>query len=135
MCLDNLGAIALELGDFEGSTAAYASALEGYRSLGIQVGYVTALVGFAAIAARRGDGERGAMLLGASNAVSASLGTDLDATDRLFRDRCEAELRALLGDDAFAAAEAAGRAIDVDTAIRIALDGASEARPEPPGSA
>ncbi len=135
VCLDNLGAIALELGDVERSTSAFRSALEGYRSLGIQVGYVTALVGFAAVAARRGEGERGAMLLGASNAVSASLGTNLDGTDREFRDRCEAELRASLGDEAFAVAEAAGRAMGVDAAIRFALDGASEARPEPPGPA
>jgi hypothetical protein len=64
-----------------------------------------------------------AKLFGAAEAVRDALGTPLPPVDQADHDRCLAAVRAALGEDAFAAARAAGHAMDLEQAVAHALEG------------
>ena len=71
-----------------------------------------------------GLGDRCPRLLGAAEGLRDALGTPLPPVDRVDRDRSLAAARAVLGEAAFAAASAEGRAMEPEQAVRIALEGA-----------
>jgi hypothetical protein len=64
-----------------------------------------------------------AMLFGAAEAIRDALGTPLPPVDRADHDRCLAAVRAALGEEAFAAASAEGRAMELEQAVAYALEG------------
>lgn len=84
-----------------------------------QVGQ-SALEVCAGLAALRGEWEGAARLYGAAEAESARTGIRRDAVDESFVAPRMAEARAALGDAAFGAAEAAGRALAYEEALRAA---------------
>jgi hypothetical protein len=77
--------------------------------------------GLAATAAAEGCAERAARLFGAAEIWRALSGFPLPPTHRTIYDRDVAAALAQLGDDAFAGAWAAGRALTLDQAIAEAL--------------
>jgi tetratricopeptide (TPR) repeat protein len=80
------------------------------------------LEGVAAVAAGEGQAERAAHLLGAAEALFEALSAGLPPTQRVVHDRTAEAARAALGEEAFAAAWAAGRAMSLDEAVRVALE-------------
>ena len=93
---------------------------------------VSALAGLAHAA---GDVPRAARLVGAAAALLESIGiSDLMPTDQPEHERTVVAVRAALGDEAFAAAWSAGRALAPEDAIRDALQWAEEGHATPSAS-
>jgi len=65
--------------------------------------------------------ERVALLYGAATSLRTAIGAPLPSVDRTAHDHTITALRAALGDDAFAAAWAAGQALSLEHAIATAL--------------
>jgi len=80
------------------------------------------LEGLAATAAAEGRAERAARLFGATENWRSLVGFPLPPTHHTIYERDIATARAQLGDDAFAAAWAAGKALTLEQAIAEALD-------------
>lgn len=118
--LCNLGAVAFALGDFAAARASYAQAVEAALKLKNKVYVSWALDGFAALAASENDCESAARLAGAIENLRDSIGYELEAADRSFRDAYLTKTRHALGDARFARAYEAGQAIDLDEAIVLA---------------
>jgi len=81
-----------------------------------------ALSGLAGVAAVGGQALRAARLLGAAEARAEAAATYDDAADRLFIERMVASAVAQLGETAFAAARAEGRAMSFEQAADYALE-------------
>ena len=74
------------------------------------------------VAYARQDPARAARLLGRADALREETASrDDDPVERRVRDETEAELRARLGEDAYAAAYAEGRALALEDALALAL--------------
>jgi predicted ATPase/DNA-binding SARP family transcriptional activator len=86
------------------------------------------LVGFALVAAGRGDVERAAVLLGAAEATRRRTGTAAIGAERREAELVADAARTALGQAAFEAALAAGRDLDAAAALRGAL---TDAAPRP----
>jgi predicted ATPase/class 3 adenylate cyclase len=119
----NLGQTELELGDTEQAREHYREGL----SLAVQVGNrltrMYGLVGLAQVASVGGDCRRAACLFGAAEALREPMGAVLDDVDRDLYDRHVAATKSVLGDELFDAAWAKGRAMNLETASQLALDG------------
>jgi tetratricopeptide (TPR) repeat protein len=120
--LFNLGAVALEE-DSETAQASFEEVLSIGRELESKETMGFALDGLAAVAARRGAWERAARLAAAGEALREASGYELERADRAFRDRYLAEVRAALGEAAFAERVAEGRTMTVAELIRLAGEG------------
>jgi tetratricopeptide (TPR) repeat protein len=103
----NLGLTAQRRGRVEDARARFSGALEAFTRIGFrqQVGH--ALQGLAAVAAIAGDASEAARLLGSADALLADVGAG--ALDGAMVDETALASRARLGEDAYAAAYAAGR--------------------------
>jgi predicted ATPase/DNA-binding XRE family transcriptional regulator len=112
-----LGAVSYGTGDLVRAAALYWDSLERARTLGFEVILVSTLLGLAAVAADSGSPEEGAHLLGAAEAVAASLGAPIFPRDKPVRARALAALTVVLGPERLAAAREAGRALTVEDAI------------------
>jgi hypothetical protein len=77
---------------------------------------------FAGLAGRQGQWERAVRLLGAAEAVVQTLGRSLPVAMSEEYQRTVEGARSALGEAAFAAAWAEGRALTLDDAIVFALD-------------
>jgi len=114
----NLGFVALNCGDHTSAAREFAASLAAQRELGDRRRMAYSLEGFAFLAIAQGDAARGARLFGAVEAFRESVGS------RLFplpgRDRMVAQARALLGEEAFVGAWAAGRTMTLVQAIEEA---------------
>jgi predicted ATPase/serine/threonine protein kinase len=122
VALANLGALAYERGDPRAASASYREALAAARALGDTVGVSLSLDGLGAVAERRGDWERAARLAGAAEAMRATIGYELEHTDRAFRDNYLSVVRERLGETALEAALAEGRAMTLEQAARTASE-------------
>jgi predicted ATPase len=80
------------------------------------------LEAWGSLAAAQGHSRRAARLLGAAAALREAIGALLPPVDLPAQERSLAAVRAALGDDAFAAAWAEGRAMPLDTAVEYALE-------------
>jgi non-specific serine/threonine protein kinase len=118
----NLGAAACEAGDLRTAGSSFREGLTIARMLGSRVDISAALDGLGAVAAKRGAWTRAARLAGAAEALREAIGSELDAVDRAFRERSQAELRAALGEAALEAALAEGRAATLERMIEYALE-------------
>ena len=131
--LDNLSWRATERGDLRRAAQVAQEAL----ALGQQMrdpGRLGGLVGSAAsMAGQVGDHERAARLGGAADALRERAGTAVPSYNRPGHERIVARARAGLGEDAFAAAWAAGRALPWDEAVAeaAAVFAAVAGGPEP----
>jgi len=83
------------------------------------------LVIFAALAARRLDGERAALLLGASRRVYRDIELMVEPSEQVLLEDAARRIRDLLDDEERQAAELAGAALGTAQAVEVALRPAS----------
>ncbi len=119
--LNNLGDVARYQGDLGQAITLYKQSLTLYRAMGNRQDAGECLEGLAAVAGAQGQPHYAARLLGAAAALRAAMHTPLPVVDRAAHDRIMAAARTALGDDAFAAAWAAGQALPLEQAIDEAL--------------
>jgi tetratricopeptide (TPR) repeat protein len=120
-CLFFLGWLAQERGDYGQARALYAESIPLFQSVGVAWTVAYMLGGLAGIACAWGQEERAVWLYGAATALRDAVG-GATFPDRLAaRDRDISALRSALGEEAFAAAWAAGQALPLDQAIAEAL--------------
>jgi predicted ATPase/DNA-binding SARP family transcriptional activator len=79
------------------------------------------LEGVGVALAARGDARGGALLLGAADALRTAIGSPVPPHERPVHDRDVAEVKAALGDGAFAASWRAGHALDLPDALAFAV--------------
>jgi tetratricopeptide (TPR) repeat protein len=121
LALLNIGTTTWMLGDLERARELLRDGLAAARDIG-QVDLFIA--GFAAlgVAYARHDPARAARLLGRADALREETAfRDEEQFERRVRDEAEAGLRARLGEDAYAAAYAEGRALTLEDALALAL--------------
>ena len=132
LALYGLGRVALSQRDYHsahefltkasGIRLPEATALFGWYSLkpyGVATAYP--LEAFAVLAAAQNQMERAARLFGAVESLYASIHFEMSAKERAEHDQAIAAARADLGEEAFAAAWAAGRMMTMEQAIAFAL--------------
>jgi predicted ATPase/uncharacterized protein HemY len=124
--LTTLGRLARECGDLQQAHALFAESLALSRTARTPRGVAVTLEGVAGVALAQGEADRAAYLFGAANALWDLVGGPVDAP---LPDREVAGARAALGEDAFGAAWAAGRALPLEEAIALALKGRTEMLP------
>jgi predicted ATPase/Tfp pilus assembly protein PilF len=124
--LHNLGYVANAQGDQRLAAALFAESLALFRERGNQRATIESLVGLAAVISAREQppvgAESAARLLGAGAARLEALGAAMWPADRLEYQRNVAAIRATLGEEAFGAAWAAGRALTLEQAIEQAIE-------------
>ena len=92
------------------------------RELGDRRALAGCWEGLARVAGALGQPGRAAWLFGAAEVLRDTLGAPLAPADRADNEREIAAARAVLGEEAFAAAWAEGRALSLDGAIKYALE-------------
>jgi tetratricopeptide (TPR) repeat protein len=123
--LFKLAIVAQKRGDMEQSTALYQESMTIYRRAEGPGGKLETAICFEAcgtLAAAQGQAQRAARLLSAASALREAMGAPLPPVDRAEFERSVAAARAHLGEEAFAAAWAAGQAMTLELVIRSALD-------------
>lgn len=120
--LRNLGYLALDAGRPEEAAPRFREALEQTWSRRLESDVLENVNAYAALARERGQWERAARLLGAADAGLERLGGVLpEPIGRQARERTLATARGQLGEPAFAAAYAVGRALSLAQAVAVAL--------------
>jgi predicted ATPase/DNA-binding SARP family transcriptional activator len=119
--IHNLGYVAHAQGDEEQARARFTESLRLFQERGNTRGIVECIAGFAGVVGARGQLERAARLLGASAAQFEAIGAAMWPADQIDYQRNVAAIRAALGEAAFAAACADGRALTLEQAIAEAL--------------
>jgi predicted ATPase/transcriptional regulator with XRE-family HTH domain len=118
-----LAYVALRDGDVSTARALLRDSLKRYRRLAYVIPQVECLSAFAGVALAEGNAVKAGRLLGA---VGALLRTAIEGgfhlRDRWEHERFLAAAREKLGEDAFAAAFADGRAMTLDSAVALALE-------------
>ncbi|MDA0168259.1 tetratricopeptide repeat protein [Solirubrobacter taibaiensis] len=107
--------------DEERAIALLRLALERASEIRDSYGLVGCLETAAAAASRRGDPQAGAQLWGAAEQLREERGTTRQPDEQRFGERVEAELRAALGADGYAAAVAEGIALGLEDAVSLGL--------------
>ncbi len=129
--LVGLGMALLAQGEYAQALPVYVESLGLFQAVGSAWGVAYGLEGVAGVVCARGEPERAARLCGAAAALRDAIGAPLPPEDRADYERIVAAARAALGDDAFAAAWAAGRALSLDQAIAEAAPAPSDATAAP----
>ena len=123
LSLNNLGDVARKRGDLAQAKTLLSDALTAYWELGDPRRCAMVLESLAETAgAEAGQEERAARLLGAARALRERLGTPLTASSRAISEQAVAAARATVGEEAWAAAFAAGQALSLDQTINEALN-------------
>jgi predicted ATPase/DNA-binding XRE family transcriptional regulator len=120
--LDGLGRLALDRGDGRRSEALHQESLRLYRDIGHKVGISGCLDDLAVVAVALREGERAVRLLAAAEAIRSAIGASLPSPRLVVRERTIASARAMLGEQAFAAAWAEGQAMSLERAVEYALN-------------
>jgi predicted ATPase/DNA-binding SARP family transcriptional activator len=105
----NLGEADYHLGDYARARLRFEEARTAFASVGFRTHVGHALIGLAGVEASSGRHEEAARLLGQANTVLAGVGASRDDFDPTLASKVEADARARLGDDRFAAAYDDGR--------------------------
>ena len=116
----NLGFTTLMLGDVQRARSLLRDSLVAAREIGLVEGFIGGFVGLGAAYARE-DPARAARLIGRGDMLCEETASGLDNFKRRVRDETEAELRARLGEDGYAAAYADGRELALEDALTLAL--------------
>ncbi len=117
----NLAAVELVQGDHRRGETLLRESLDISRELKHREGIAVGLVGFAGVAIAKGQQDRAARLLGATDVLLSTLGLRLDQSDQVEYKSYFDAARTALGDAAFAATRAEGRAMTLEQAIEYAL--------------
>ena len=121
--LASLGSVACETGHDTRASRLYEESLELGRRAGLKPDILPCLEGLARVATTQGRMEQVARLCGATAVLREEMGIPLPPADRAEHDRVVATTRAVLGEDAFAAAWARGQALSLEGAIAEAVGG------------
>jgi predicted ATPase len=124
--LSNLADLAHDQGDLAQAQALYEEALVLGSELGDKQGIAGCLEDLAAVAQAGQRPMRAARLFGAAAALREAIGAPLSASELAHLDRRVAEVRSHLGESAYAAAWAAGRALSWQAAVSEAMAPADE---------
>jgi non-specific serine/threonine protein kinase len=117
----NLGGVAQAEGDYEPARCAYQEGLAFSQELKDRRGMAWCLECLAEVAAAQSRPQRGARLMGAAEGLLDAIGASWPPNYVAGRERTMAAIRTALGEEAFAAAWAEGRALSLEEAIRYAL--------------
>jgi non-specific serine/threonine protein kinase len=117
-----LGIVAHLQGDL-GRAALHREALLLGRDFGAKDVVAASLEGLSWVAAARGQPDQAARLGGAAEALRDTLGLPLAPEQRAGHNQAVQAVRDALGEEAFAAAWAAGRTLPLEEAIALALEG------------
>ena len=120
MELMNLGYVRLHQGKRSDALSLFRDGLGRYESLHDETSKQFAIAAFGALAADAGDATKAANLFGAARKLLSGSGITLDPDDQYELDRYTAKARQQLGDAAYARALAAGEALTLADAIRLA---------------
>jgi predicted ATPase/class 3 adenylate cyclase len=118
----HLGRTAYQERDFERASRLYRQSLRSYWEMGHRWEPIICLEGLAAATLSAGDPARSTALYGAASAQRDAIMEPLPPPERPGHDQAVAAARAVLGDEAFAAAWAEGRAMTLEQAVAYALD-------------
>jgi predicted ATPase/DNA-binding CsgD family transcriptional regulator len=123
ICCGTLGFVALHQDDVDQADAWFEEALISLRELRDRVGILHCLIGAASVNGLRGAPDRAARLLGAAEALGEAATVPLlPAIEARYKyERDVAAVRSQLGEKAFEAAWAEGRAMTPEEAIEYAL--------------
>jgi predicted ATPase/class 3 adenylate cyclase len=121
IALINLGAMATARGDYGQAAARAREGMALCREMADKRGIVWCFHTLAEAAAGQGRAERAVRLLGAADVLREASGSSLPLGFRTARERTLGEMRTALGEEAFTAAWAEGRAMTLDQAICAAL--------------
>jgi predicted ATPase/DNA-binding SARP family transcriptional activator len=121
--LGAIGHFARDEGDYARARSFYAESLVLRQKLGYWLALAQSLEDLAVLAGRERQAQRAIRLLGAGEAFCETLGARPPVAVAADYERVVAEGRAALGDAAFAAAWAAGRAMSLDQVVDYALGG------------
>ena len=129
--LHNLAGVAQGHGDHERAAELYAEGLALAVELSDKANAAFCLEGLARVTSVRGDHERAARLFGAAEALLEAAGDPLyaHAQARVSYERVVGGLRSGLDDEVFQAAWSEGRAMEMEQAVRYALEPTEPARP------
>jgi predicted ATPase len=116
----NLGFTTLLLGDVQRARSLLRDGLIAARDIGQVDGFIYGFVGLGAAYARE-DPTRAARLIGRADMLCEETASDLQQPEGRVRAETEAELRTRLGEDAYAAVCAEGRALSLEDALALAL--------------
>jgi hypothetical protein len=126
--LGNLGNVARQQGDLIRATVLQRQALELRWALGQRRQIAITLEDLAGIAGVMGQARRAARLLGAATGLRETTDAPQPVPERAATEQAVARARAVLGEEVWAAAFRAGRALSLEEAIVGALE-----RPAPDG--
>jgi predicted ATPase/DNA-binding SARP family transcriptional activator/Tfp pilus assembly protein PilF len=115
--IHNLGYVAQAQGNPNQALVCFTESLKLFQERGNKRGIIECIAGMAGVVAAQGQGARAVRLLGAAAAQFQAIGAAMWPADRIDYHRSEAGIRAVLGEEAFAAAWAAGRALTLEQAI------------------
>jgi tetratricopeptide (TPR) repeat protein len=121
--LEGLAEVALIQEGYRQATVQFAEILALFQEFGLSHGIVQTLEQFARVAAGQAQLERAARLWGAAQTQRQVISAGIPLGDRRSYDHAVATARAQLGEAAFAAAWAEGRALRLEQAIVYALEG------------
>jgi non-specific serine/threonine protein kinase len=116
-----LGRVAHVQGDYRQAAALQQEGLQLSSSIGDRHAVAIGLEGLAWVAAASGQSHRAAQLGGAASALREALGVPLLPDQRAGHESVVQAMRAVLGDAAFDAAWAEGRALPPEEAVAVAL--------------
>ncbi len=122
--LGNLGNDAYSQGDYAAAQALHSEGLAIRREIQDNLGIVVSLEGLVTVFVALGSSLRATRILGAAERLREKIGSPLPPTDRSEYDQIVAAARAKLSDDAaFDHAWQEGRALTLEQAIALALEG------------
>jgi non-specific serine/threonine protein kinase len=127
-CFTNLAHLALQQGEWDASAGWYRRSLAIWRDFQDTHNVASILEGLAWPISAQGRAEHAARLFGAAETLRTVVGTVILPHWQADHDRAEAAARAALGEEAFAAAWAAGRALTFEQAIDLGLASDDSAR-------
>jgi tetratricopeptide (TPR) repeat protein len=129
--LANLGAVAGRQGDHGRAADLLEQSLLLSRDVSARDLVGTSLESLAWVAVARGRPQQAARLGGGAEALLETLSVPLPPEQQAVHDRAVQAMRAALGEDAFAAAWAEGRALPLEEVIALALERGEATEPGP----
>jgi predicted ATPase/class 3 adenylate cyclase len=123
----NLGLAEYLSGSLEAAASLFAESLRTAQRVFLRPGIAYGLFGLAMIRGSKASPDRSARLHGAADQALEALGETLDSLEARLRAADQERLRVQMGEAAFEAAYAAGRAVTQKEAIQLALSGAGPA--------
>jgi non-specific serine/threonine protein kinase len=125
--LSGFGLVAYRQGEYRRAATLYAESIGRSHEIGARALVAEGLEGLAWVADVGGQAQRAARLGGAAQALREALGMPLRLYQRAVHEQAVAAMRAALGEEGFAAAWAAGRALPLEEAVALGLEGHEEA--------